>query len=237
MATRATAEGRDRAAQRRKPQRAEESRTRRYDPAETRTRVLEAAYMLFATRGYANTGTADIAREADVSEGSIFYHFGSKRALLSELGRLHGEKMVAAMQGEDALADVTFHDSINRCFDFCEINSVWDEVVHDGSDCPGPGTRGHKHNPEAEPFFHAAREVVMEWTRQHLEARMAREGRAGVETDLAASFIFALVGDSMQHYFQPGVSDADKQRIRREVVRFCAAAVLEPERRDRTSGA
>ncbi|WP_448586155.1 TetR/AcrR family transcriptional regulator [Thermaurantiacus sp.] len=210
--------------------RADDGRARRYDPAETRTRVLEAAYMLFSTRGYAGTGTADIAREADVSEGSIFYHFGSKRALLSELGRLHGEKMIAAMQGDDALADVTFEVSINRCFDFCEINTVWDEIVHDGSECPGPGPRGHTHNPEAEPFFHAAREVVMEWTRQHLEARMQRDGRSGVEVDLAASFIFALVGDSMQHYFRPGVSDGEKQRIRREVVRFCSAAVQEPTR-------
>lgn len=186
--------------------------------------------MLFSTRGYASTGTADIAREAEVSEGSIFYHFGSKRALLTELGRLHGEKMVTAMQGDDALADVTFETSINRCFDFCEINNVWDEVVHEGSDCPGPGSRGHKHNPEAEPFFHAAREVVMDWTQRHLEARIAREGAMGVEPDLAASFIFALVGDAMQHYFQPGLPEDEKKRIREETVRFCSAAVLEPRR-------
>jgi AcrR family transcriptional regulator len=210
--------------------RADDNRTRRYDPAETRTRVLEAAYMLFSTRGYANTGTADIAREAEVSEGSIFYHFGSKRSLLTELGRLHGDKMVAAMQADDALADVTFETSINRCFDFCEINNVWDEVVHDGTDCQGPGSHGHKHNPEAEPFFHAAREVVMDWTRRHLEARIAQNGLKGVEPDLAASFIFALVGDSMQHYFQPGLPDAEKLRIRAEVIRFCSAAVLEPRR-------
>ena len=38
---------------------------------------------------------SDIAREADVSEGSIFYHFGSKKALLAELGVSYGQMMIA----------------------------------------------------------------------------------------------------------------------------------------------
>ena len=83
-----------------------ETRSRRYDPAETRQRVLAAANMLFSTRGFAATGTADIAREADVSEGSIFYHFGSKQNLLGELGKRYGEAMIAAMQQGDRLEDL-----------------------------------------------------------------------------------------------------------------------------------
>jgi len=193
---------------------------RRYDPSETRTRVLEAAYMLFGTRGYANTGTADIAREADVSEGSIFYHFGSKRALLAELGRLHGEKLVAAMQGEDALENVSFELSINRCFDFCEINNVWDDVVEEG-DRSKP--KVNKHDPEIEPFFHATREVVEDWTRRHLEA-VRHRGDPCIDTSIAASFIFALVGDALRRYFHPDTTAAEKLRIRAETVRFCTAA-------------
>lgn len=193
---------------------------RRYDPSETRTRVLEAAYMLFGTRGYANTGTADIAREADVSEGSIFYHFGSKRALLAELGRLHGEKLVQAMQGDDALENVTFELSINRCFDFCEINNVWDEVVEEG-DCSKP--KVNKHDPEVEPFFHATREVVEDWTRRHLEA-VRHRGDPCIDTEIAAAFIFSLVGDALKRYFQSDTTPAQKLRIRAETVRFCTAA-------------
>jgi AcrR family transcriptional regulator len=200
-----------------------DSKARRYDPAETRARVLEAAYFLFGTRGYGNTGTADIAAQADVSEGSIFYHFGSKRALLVELGKLHGQKMIAAMQGSDALADVTFDVSINRCFDFCEVNNVWEEVVQDG-DCQPKG-KALKHNPEAEPFFHAAKEITVAWTRAHLEAVVARDGTKGVDTEIASQLIFALVGEAMHRYFAPDATADDRARIRAEVIRFCNGAV------------
>ncbi len=200
-----------------------DSKSRRYDPAETRARVLEAAYYLFGTRGYSNTGTADIAAQADVSEGSIFYHFGSKRALLVELGKLHGQKMISAMQGGDALEDVTFDISINRCFDFCEVNNVWEEVVQD-RDCPQT-RKNLKQNPEAEPFFHATKEIVVEWTKGHMDAVVAKHGSHGVDTAIASQLIFALVGEAMHHYFAPEATADERARIRAEVVRFCNGAV------------
>lgn len=200
-----------------------DSKSRRYDPAETRLRVLEAAYYLFGTRGYSNTGTADIAAQADVSEGSIFYHFGSKRALLVELGKLHGQKMIAAMQGGDALEDVTFEVSINRCFDFCEVNNVWEEVVQDG-ECR-PVAKNLKQNPEAEPFFHATKEIVVGWTKAHMDAVVAKHGSWGVDTAIASQLIFALVGESMHHYFAPDATPEQRARIRTEVVRFCNGAI------------
>jgi len=202
------------------------ARARRYDPAETRSRVLEAAYLLFGTRGYANTGTADIAQQADVSEGSIFYHFGSKAGLLTELGRLHGQKMTEAMQQGDPLDSLTFEVTLNRCFDFCEVNNVWEEVVHDG-ECP-PANSTLKKNPEAEPFFHAAREVVIDWTRAHMAAVAARHGAYGIDTDIAANLIYALVGEAIHRYFAPDTTPADRERIRRECIRFCTAAAGHP---------
>lgn len=202
------------------------ARARRYDPAETRTRILEAAYLLFGTRGYANTGTADIAQQADVSEGSIFYHFGSKAGLLTELGRLHGQKMTQAMQRDDPLDSLTFEVTLNRCFDFCEVSTIWEEVVHNG-ECP-PATGSLNKSPEAEPFFRAAREVVIDWTRQHMAAVAARHGRHAIDTDIAAILIYALVGEAIAAYFAPDTTPADRQRIRRECIRFCTAAAGHP---------
>jgi len=196
---------------------------RRYDPAETRSRVLEAAYMLFGKHGYSATGTADIAREADVSEGSIFYHFGSKHALLIELGRLHGEKMIAAMEAGDDIAGLSFDVTINRCFDFCEVHNMWDEVG-DG-DCHAKTAAG-KHNPDSAPFFEATREVVVDWTRRHIEALARREGYELPNSAITAQLVFALVGAALQQYFADGTSTQDQQRIRRETVRFLAAATL-----------
>jgi AcrR family transcriptional regulator len=209
-------------------------KSRRYDPAETRLRVLEAAYFLFGTRGYSNTGTADIAAQADVSEGSIFYHFGSKRALLVELGKLHGQKMTAAMQGDDALDSLSFEVSLNRCFDFCEQNNVWEEVVHEG-ECP-PASKMNKKSPEAEPFFHATKEYVVGWTRAHMDAVAQRHGPWSMDTGVAANLIFALVGEAMSSYFAADATAEDRERIRRECIRFATAAAGHPVIDGPTSG-
>lgn len=199
-----------------------DSKSRRYDPAETRSRILEAAYLLFGTRGYGNTGTADIATQADVSEGSIFYHFGSKRALLVELGKLHGQKLVAAMQAHDPLDSLSFATSLSRCFDFCEVNNIWEEVVQEG-DCPTakPISKG---SPEAEPFFHAAKEIVVGWTKAHLDAIALRHGTKGLDTAITARLIFAAVGDGLHQYFAPEATPEMRARIRAECIRFCDAA-------------
>lgn len=206
---------------------AEEPRTRRYDPTETRARVLEAAYQLFMVQGYSQTGTADIARAAEVSEGSIFYHFGSKGALLAELGRLHGEKMIAAMQGDDPLENLTFRVTVARCFRFCEDNAAWENIVQDGTDCPASVKSNH-HNPEAEPFFMAAREVTEAWVREHLAAIERRFGPIGLAIDVTASLIFATVGEALHQAFQPGVSEAERERIQEQCIRFLTRAAGHP---------
>ncbi|WP_199554988.1 TetR/AcrR family transcriptional regulator [Sandaracinobacteroides hominis] len=204
-----------------------DNKSRRYDPAETRTRVLEAAYVLFGTRGYSCTGTADIAAMADVSEGSIFYHFGSKRALLVELGRMHGQKMVAAMEAGEPLDTLSFEVSMNRCFDFCEVNNMWEEVAHDG-DCPPLNQKISKKTPEAEPFFHAAKETVVAWTKAHLDAITARHNLKVMDTEIAANMIFALAGEALQSYFAPETTPEMQARIRAECIRFCTAAIGYP---------
>lgn len=62
----------------------------------TRERILSAARSEFAESGYFNTTVGAIARAADVSVGSVYLHFGSKRALAlwyvyDALGVLAGE--------------------------------------------------------------------------------------------------------------------------------------------------
>lgn len=45
-------------------------------------KIVEVAIRLFAEKGFANTSTAEIAKAADVSEGTIFKHYGTKDQLL-----------------------------------------------------------------------------------------------------------------------------------------------------------
>ncbi|HBS46531.1 MAG TPA: TetR/AcrR family transcriptional regulator [Paenibacillus sp.] len=49
---------------------------------EKQKKIIEIAIKLFADKGFANTSTAEIAKLAKVSEGTIFKHYGTKDKLL-----------------------------------------------------------------------------------------------------------------------------------------------------------
>ncbi|MFA6148540.1 MAG: TetR/AcrR family transcriptional regulator [bacterium] len=52
----------------------------------TRSRaILATASRLFAGKGYSQTTTAEIAREAGVAEGTLYHHFGSKDGIFLTL--------------------------------------------------------------------------------------------------------------------------------------------------------
>ncbi len=52
------------------------------DPGERRRELIDAAERLFLERGYENTAVSDIVREVDVAQGTFYYYFRSKAAVL-----------------------------------------------------------------------------------------------------------------------------------------------------------
>ena len=67
------------------------ARAPRLPARERRRRILEAARRIFATAGYANVGTADLAKAAGVSEACLYRYFNSKRDLfIASLGSAGG---------------------------------------------------------------------------------------------------------------------------------------------------
>ena len=80
-------------------------------PEETRTRLLEAAVQVFATRGYEGARVTDIARQAGLSSGAIYAHYASKAELLVDAIRAHGPNELSLLlaPGDDrreSMADV-----------------------------------------------------------------------------------------------------------------------------------
>ena len=52
---------------------------------DNKTKILNAALKLFITEGFDGTSTAKIAKEAGVSNGTLFHHFKTKEALIGKL--------------------------------------------------------------------------------------------------------------------------------------------------------
>lgn len=52
------------------------------DITERQLKILEAAILIFAEKGFEGSRTSDIAKEADVAEGTIFRYYKTKKDLL-----------------------------------------------------------------------------------------------------------------------------------------------------------
>jgi len=71
---------------------------------EKQEKILQAAMELFATEGYHATSTNKVAKQAHVSEGLIFRHYGNKEGLLKaviEDGKAKFKLMFANIVMED----------------------------------------------------------------------------------------------------------------------------------------
>jgi TetR/AcrR family transcriptional regulator, acrAB operon repressor len=61
------------------------ARKTKEEAQETRNSILEAAVRVFAIKGVARSSLDDIAREAGVTRGAIYWHFANKADLLNTL--------------------------------------------------------------------------------------------------------------------------------------------------------
>ena len=68
-----------------------------------RTHIMESAVVLFASKGFADTTTADICQAAGISTGSLFHYFPSKQAVfygIWELDRTGWDDAFAAAEAD-----------------------------------------------------------------------------------------------------------------------------------------
>lgn len=65
---------------------------------DTRGAIIDAAVTLIADRGFSATSVEDIAGEAGVAKGSVFYNFGSKSALFEAVIVEGVQRLTAALR-------------------------------------------------------------------------------------------------------------------------------------------
>ena len=75
--------------------------------AGTRERLLRAAADVFARRGYEGARVADIAAEADLSNGALYAYFGSKAELLVGALRVHGRRLLSDLVAAEPDRSIT----------------------------------------------------------------------------------------------------------------------------------
>ena len=66
--------------------------------AATRAALLGFARTLFASTGYAETGTEDVVKQAGVTRGALYYHFADKRALVEAVVEQEAASILAAIE-------------------------------------------------------------------------------------------------------------------------------------------
>jgi len=70
----------------------------RKSPEQTQQQVLSATLQLFTQKGYFNTSVRDIARESQVSIGSIYHHFKDKEGVASAMYNGLLERMTETLE-------------------------------------------------------------------------------------------------------------------------------------------
>lgn len=189
---------------------------RRYKPSETRALILSAARELFRSKGFTTTSTLEIAQRAGVAEGSLFYHFGSKKNLLAALGEDYAREMVDAMRrGETDLSRLEPGIIIARAFDY----------VREHGDVQVP-TGLARTSPEIQPFVHANRKGIVNFVSDCIQAShgdCSHEKITPEAAQITASFSYAVVSDAIHHVFETDTRK-DEMLTLAETIRYVRSA-------------
>ncbi len=102
-------------------------KTREQEPESLDCRILAAALDLFVRRGYHNISVHDIQRQANVSIGSIYNHFGGKEGVARAL-YYHLLNEFEEMVNDVVSKDLT---NVERCNQIIKLLFEYTETRHD----------------------------------------------------------------------------------------------------------
>lgn len=91
---------------------------------ETKKKIVDAAMLLFSTKGYYKTNSKEIAKDAGVSIGSFYTYFEDKKALLIDILNTYIQETLPITSEQNYSSSISSHDRkvilkslIEKCFD------------------------------------------------------------------------------------------------------------------------
>jgi len=94
---------------------------------DTKARILEAAEILFAEKGFSGTGIDEIAKRAGITKSVIYYHFKNKEDILQQMFHRFTDfalKNKAQMGGQFFKGETDITTLLDRVLDLLDIESV-----------------------------------------------------------------------------------------------------------------
>lgn len=112
-------------------------------PADTRERILEAAFTVLSREGYENASIKQIAEEAGVAQGLVHYHFKSKQQLVLAVLAFVCDKIELDAASGAAGAVAAFEKTKQLLGDRRAMNALYIQLIGVGLHDPviGEGVR------------------------------------------------------------------------------------------------
>lgn len=96
------------------------------DATDNRRKILSIALELFAKKGYDAVSTLEITQAAGISKPTMYYYFGSKEGLLSEILNIHYKHFLLDLEKVTSLPEdiaLTFFRLMRVYFDYALKNT------------------------------------------------------------------------------------------------------------------
>lgn len=95
------------------------------EATDNRQKIINTALNLFAKKGYDAVSTVEIAQAAGITKPTMYYYFGSKEGLLSEILNIHYNRFISDLESAASLPEdiaLTFFRLMRVYFDFALQN-------------------------------------------------------------------------------------------------------------------
>ena len=160
-------------------------------PTDTREAILDVAAELFANKGYAATGTREIAALVGLRQASLFHYFARKEDLFAELL----DRTVSPALVGDGVADE--QSGKTRSAALCARTSRRHEPVRNPSQSRRVATAPQRLEIRASPNFRAKR-AQLRGRYRSLIKQTARGGRVvDLPAEMATDLVFGAVEATM----------------------------------------